>query len=166
MPSCDKWANMRMLIVLLSLFISSSAVATQEQVRTTVVILKAMSLKRAELLYDKAVGRSAKTQIVVDRRGRSLVVRDYRSKLEQYKALIGVLDAPGTKKLKIYVRPVVHLKASVLADKLKPLMKAVSRAPLRMAPMDRARRLVVMTTWPVYRKLDVLARRLDVRVRR
>ena len=166
MPSCDKWASMRMVIVLLSLFISSAAFATTEQVRTTVVILKSMSLKRAELLYDKAVGRSAKTQIVVDKRGRSLVVRDYRSKLEQYKSLISVMDAPGAKDLKVYVRPVIHLKASALADKLRPLMKAVSRSPLRMAPLDRARRLVVMTTWPVYRKLDVLARRLDVRVRR
>ena len=157
---------MRTLCVLLTLLVPASALAAEDEVRTTIVLCKQIPAKRAKLLYKKVIGVGKKTKMIIDKRENSLVIKDYRSKLNRFKALIRILDIPGAATLKIYVRPVLHLKASVLAEKLLQVMKKVSRVTLRIVPDDRGKRLVVMTTWPAYRKLDILARRLDVAPRR
>ncbi len=154
---------MRALGVVLLCLLPSVAQAAEDDVRTTVVLCKEMSAKRAKLLYEKVIGVGEKTKMVVDSKENSLVVRDYRSKLDRFKGLVRLLDIPGAGRLKIYVRPVLHLKPTVLAQKLLTVMKTVSKAMLRLVPDDRGKRLVVMTTWGAYRKLDILARRLDVR---
>jgi type II secretory pathway component GspD/PulD (secretin) len=137
-----------------------------DDVSTQVVMLQKMPVSRAALIYRKVIGVGSDTRIEISKKQRMLVVRDRKSRLTRFTALIVLLDKDGAAELRIFVRPVLHVEPTALAKQLKQVMKTVSRAPLTIVPDPRSRKLVVMTTRTAYKKLDILARRIDVRPRK
>lgn len=131
--------------------------------QTAIVFLQEMSTERAVTLYERVIGVIGGATIVVGRDKRSVIVKDTRERLTRYRHLLSLLDVKGQDKLRIFVRPVIYRVPSELAKMLDETLAKVSKAPLHMAPDDRAGLLVVATTRETYRRLHILAERLDVR---
>ena len=147
----------------LCLLMMSSPAHAADDISTQVVFLQKMPLSRADLIYLKVIGVGPDTRIEIVKKQRMLVVRDRKSRLRRFTVLIKALDKEGAAELRIFVRPVLHAEPALLAKKLTQVMKTVSRAPLTIVPDPRSRKLVVMTTRAAYKKIDILARRIDVR---
>jgi type II secretory pathway component GspD/PulD (secretin) len=90
-----------------------------------------------------------------------VVVKDSPERLARFHALIAALDRKGAAARRIYIRPVAYLLPSELAKELDEIAGATGDE-LRMVPDDRTQRLVVITTAAIYRRVDLVARRLDV----
>ena len=133
----------------------------QDDVRTEIHFLRALTAERAMALYDRVIGRGSVTHLAPGRAAGSLVVRDHAPRLDRFRRLLVALDQPREGELRIFARVVVHRSAESLAALLQQTWTAAGRGPLAMVGDDRARLLLVRSTLETYRSLDRMVRRLD-----
>ncbi|TNF23447.1 MAG: hypothetical protein EP329_27525 [Deltaproteobacteria bacterium] len=140
---------------------SPAAVTAADSYRTDVIFLAHMPQKRAIALWEKILGPAGEARIIVGRAG-TVVVYDTPPRLARFRALVEALDS-GDASAHIYLRAVVHLPPSALADLIaRVLGDAGGEGRLVLVPDDRSGQLLVRTTPERYRVVDRLARRLDV----
>jgi|GEM_PF-1537029 len=129
--------------------------------RTDVIFLEHMPQTRAIALWEKVIHPAGEARIIAGRAG-TVVVYDTPPRLTRFRALLKALDVGGAE-ARIYLRPVVHLAPSALADLIdRVLGDARGRDRVVLVPDDRSGQLLVRTTSARYRVIDKLARRLDV----
>jgi type II secretory pathway component GspD/PulD (secretin) len=101
------------------------------------------------------------------REPRTILVEGAPAELRAARSLLAELDKASRAELRIYVRPVMHLLPSRLAQELEAVFgrfgsRSAGQAPLFVVPDDSTAQLVVRTSRERYLVLDKLARRLDV----
>jgi len=141
--------------------LASPANVEADSLRTEIIFLQEIEAERAIVLWDKVIGPAPEATIVKGREPRVVVVRDRPERLARFHALIAALDRRGAAARRIYIRPVVNLLPSELARLLGDVV-GPSGDELRLVPDDPTQRLVVITTEAIYRRVDLIARRLDV----
>jgi len=131
---------------------------------TDVIFLDALSAEAGVTLYERVIGFGPGTHVAVGADPRSIVAHDTPERLARFRVLVSMLDHGG-EKLRLFVRPVVHLAPSRLATLLLDITNPKARATFTLVPDDRSSKLVVRANAPVYDRLDTLIRRLDVPAR-
>jgi len=163
-------AALTALLVFAALLTSPApAQASGDTYRTEIIFLKSLSVERAIALYERVIGVRSGTRVVEGHGADTVVVRDTPHQLARFRALLGVLDRADRGRdgeQRLYLRPVVHLAPSDLADLVRSVLDGHRLlAEVLMAPDDRSGQLVVRTTRDRYLTLDRLMRRLDVPAR-
>jgi type II secretory pathway component GspD/PulD (secretin) len=136
--------------------------ARADSEHTDVFRLSHMRAARAGVLYRRFVGLGLSGKIVSQDDENILVIRDERSKLMRFRAILSALDKKGASSLKIFLRPVRFAKPATLANQLREILADRFRHPLRLVPDPAGSRLLVMTSEAQYAVLHRLAKRLDV----
>lgn len=132
-----------------------------DSLRTEIIFLQEIEADRAIVLWERVIGPAPEATIVKGREPNVVVVRDRPERLARFHALIAALDRRGAATRRIYIRPVVNLLPSELASLLDDVIRP-SGDELRLVPDDPTQRLVAITTEAIYRRVDLIARRLDV----
>lgn len=154
------WTGVVLVLTLGSL-LAGTEPARASSLKTEVIFLQEVDADRAIVLWDKVIGPAPEATIVKGREPNVVVVKDSPERLARFHALIAALDRKGAAARRIYIRPVAYLLPSELAKELDEIAGATGDE-LRMVPDDRTQRLVVITTAAIYRRVDLVARRLDV----
>ncbi|MCC6623652.1 MAG: hypothetical protein IT385_20510 [Deltaproteobacteria bacterium] len=132
-----------------------------DTLRTEVVFLQGMQAERAITLWERVIGPIPEATILPGKSPDVVVVKDTPARLARFRALVGALSGGGSAD-RIYVRPVVHVTPSALAERLAELLAGTRDEAVVLAPDDRSQRLVVKATPARYLAIDKLARALDV----
>lgn len=159
-------AKLLLAVLVASLLGAAPALAAKPTHRTDIIFLRAIPKERAAALYHRYMGPYPGSRIVVGANQNTVICHDTLPRLAEFRELLELIDVPGAKRRRIYVRPVLHRVPTELAHLIaEALGPAVKRAPLVIVADDRGSRLVVSTTQAIYLKIDKIARRLDVRPR-
>ena len=159
------WAVGVITLALLAALLNPSALASDpkpEQFRTDVIFLDAVQASRGVALYKRVIGLAPGARVAVGKDPKSMVAHDTQERLARFRVLVSMLDHEHNPKERIFVRPVAHMLPSVLARLVLDVMNPKARRTMILVPDDRSSKLVVRSTGPIYKKLDLLIRRLDI----
>ena len=129
---------------------------------TDVIFLDVVQASRGVALYERVIGLAAGARVSVGKDPRSMVAHDTPERLARFRVLVSMLDRAEGSADRLYVRPVAHMLPSDLARMLLDVMNPKARQTMLLVPDDRSGKLVVRAPSVVYKKLDLLIRRVDI----
>lgn len=122
-----------------------------------------MPVEHALVIHERVLGAAPGVQVTASPKGDAVIVKDRPMRIAQFRDLLRMLDLPGAKGRRIFVRPVQHRLASDLVDVTRRVLGDTIGRDVGFAPDDRSNQLIVRATPPQYRTIDRLLRRLDIR---
>lgn len=145
-----------------ALWCTSAVIAASPGLASERLPLSSMSVKQALSLHERVLGSTPATRVIGSPKGDAVIVEDEPARIERFRTLLALLDQPGPKGRRIFVRPVQHRLASELASvTLRVFGRAIGR-DVGIAPDDRSSQLVVRASAAQYRTIDRFIKRLDV----
>ena len=129
---------------------------------TDVIFLDVVQATRGVALYKRVIGLAPGARVAIGKDPKSMVAHDAPERLARFRVLVSMLDHAHKGQERIYVRPVAHMLPSDLARLALDVMNPKARARMILVPDDRSNKLVVRAPSAVYKKLDLLIRRLDI----
>ena len=129
---------------------------------TDVIFLDVVQASRGVALYKRVIGIAPGAHVSVGKDPKSMVAHDTRARLARFRVLVSMLDRGEGARDRIFVRPVAHMLPSDLARMVLDVMNPKARQTMMLVPDDRSGKLVVRTSSAVYKRLDLLIRRVDV----
>jgi len=124
-----------------------------------------MAVEQAIVIHERVLGVAPGSRVVGSPKGDALLVTDTRQRIERLQAVLGLLDLPGGKGRRIFVRPVIHRPASELVSVTRRVFGDDMGHGVGLAPDDRSNQMIIRATAAQYRTIDRLLRRLDIRPR-
>jgi hypothetical protein len=129
---------------------------------TDVIFLDVVQAARGVSLYERVIGLVPGARVAVGKDPKSMVAHDSPERLARFRVLVPLLVRGEGGKERLFVRPVAHMLPSDLARMLLDVMNPNARQTMLLVPDDRSGKLVVRASIAVYKKLDLLIRRVDI----
>jgi type II secretory pathway component GspD/PulD (secretin) len=148
-----------------ALWCASATVAPPPGLVSQRLSLQTMSVEQALLVHDRVLGTAPGAKITGSPKGDAVILHDERPRIDRFRTLLTMLDLPGAKGRRIFVRPVQHRLASELVTVTRRVFGEAMGRDVGFAPDDRSSRLVVRASAAQYRTIDRLLKRLDIRPR-
>ena len=129
---------------------------------TDIIFLDVVQARRGVSLYERVIGLAPGARVAVGKDPKSMVAHDSPERLARFRVLVSLLEVGEGGNERLFVRPVAHMLPSDLARMLLDVMNPEARQTMLLVPDDRSGKLVVRASRTVYKKLDVLIRRVDI----
>ena len=129
---------------------------------TDIIFLDVVQASRGVALYERVIGLAPGAHVSIGKDPKSMVAHDTPERLARFRMLVSMLDRGEQGSDRLYVRPIAHMLPSDLARMVLDIMNPKARQTMMLVPDDRSGKLVVRTTSAVYKRLDLLIRRVDI----